>query len=87
MSDNGHPYPSDSQLYNIFLASCVETVAAWLHITATEAYQRMKRVELFRDFIFPCYDALHSQSREIVTDDIITALVNREQQLENQKNS
>ena len=44
-------------------------------------YRRMKRVELFRDFIFPCYDTLHTQSREIVTEDVINALKTREQKL------
>ena len=86
MTDNGYPYPSDVQLHNIFAASCVESVAARLHITATEAYLRMKRVELFRDFIFPCYDTLHSQSREVVTDDVIAALENREKRLDNHQN-
>ena len=42
----------------------------------------MKRVELFRDLIYPSYEALHSQSREVVTDDIIQALQIREAKLE-----
>ena len=41
----------------------------------------MKRVELFRDLIYPSYEALHSQSREVVTEDIIQALQIRESKL------
>jgi hypothetical protein len=38
----------------------------------------MKAVDLFEQFIFPCYEALHTQSREIVTEDVLEALKNRE---------
>lgn len=81
MSDNGYAYPSDAQLRNIFASSCVEAAARRLHTSATEMYHRMKRVELFRDLIYPCYDALHTQSREIVTDDVLAALKKREEKL------
>ncbi len=38
----------------------------------------MKDVDLFHDFIYPCYDTLHTQSREIVTQDVLEALYQRE---------
>lgn len=79
MADNGYDYPSDIELRNIFASSCVEAAARKLQIPAVEMYRRMKRVNLFRDLIYPCYDSLHSQSREIVTEDIINALKIREQ--------
>ena len=82
MSDNGYPYPSDAQLRNIFASSCVEAAARRLHIPASEMYRRMKRVELFRDLIYPCYEALHTQSREIVTEDVLEALRVREEKME-----
>ena len=34
----------------------------------------MKRVGLIHGFIIPGYDALHSQSREHVTEDVLGAL-------------
>ena len=37
-------------------------------------YRRMKRVGLIHGFIIPGYDALHSQSREHVTEDVLGAL-------------
>ena len=81
MADNGYCYPSKEELQNIFASSCVESVARRLNISPSVAYRRMKRVELFRDLIYPSYEALHSQSREVVTDDIIQALQIRESKL------
>ena len=39
-----------------------------------EVNRRMKRVGLIHGFIIPGYDALHSQSREHVTEDVLGAL-------------
>lgn len=79
MADNGYSYPTLTQLQNIFAASCVESAARKLKLSTAEAYARMKRAELFRDLIYPCYDTLHTQSRAVVTEDIIEALRVREQ--------
>lgn len=81
MADNGYDYPTDTQLRNIFAASCVESLARRLDVSPGEMYLRMKRVELFRDFIYPCYDTLHTQSREIVVQDVLRALNVRENKL------
>ena len=78
MSDNGYSYPSAQMLKNIFASSCVETIARNTHVSTTEAYKRMKDVELFRDVIFPCYETLHTQSREIATEDLLEAIKVRE---------
>ena len=78
MSDNGYSYPSAQMLKNIFASSCVETMARKMHVSTAEAYKRMKNAELFRDVIFPCYETLHTQSREIVTEDILEAIKVRE---------
>ena len=85
MSDNGYAYPSETQLRNIFASSCVESVASRLQVPATDVYDRMKRVELFRDLLYPCYDTLHTQSREIITEDILEALRVREEKLKTNK--
>lgn len=81
MSDNGYSYPSKQMLMNIFASSCVESVARKLQLSTTDAYKRMKAVELFRDVIYPCYNTLHTQSREIATEDILEALSIREAKL------
>lgn len=79
MADNGYDYPSDEQLRNIFASSCVEAAARKMQIPAVEMYRRMKAVDLFHTFIYPCYSTLHTQSREIVTEDVLEALRVREE--------
>jgi len=78
MSDNGFTAPNDDELRNIFAASCVESAAEAEGISALEMYDRMKSVNLFVELIYPCYDTLHTQSRSIVTEDVLEALHRRE---------
>ena len=66
--------PSPAESRNIFTASCVESVATALQQPADEIYRRMARVNLIDDYIIPCYEVLHSESRENVTKDIIYTL-------------
>ncbi len=65
----------------IFASSCVEAAAKKLNISSTEMYLRMKWVGLVENFIFKCYDALHTQSREHVTEDVLGALTIWEQKM------
>lgn len=67
---------TDRQIENrmIFAASCVEAAASKLGISPREMYQRMKRVDLVNGYILACYEPLHMESRELVTEDIIGCL-------------
>jgi len=56
------------------MASCIESVAKRLQQPVDEVYRRMARVNLIDDYIIPCYEVLHSESRENVTQDIIYTL-------------
>ena len=58
----------------IFAASCVESAARAENMSTSEMYRRMKRVGLIEDFIIKCYEGLHSQSRQHVTEDVLGAL-------------
>ena len=58
----------------IFAASCIEAAARKLGCSTGQMYRRMKRVGLIHGFIQPGYEALHSQSREHVTEDVLGAL-------------
>lgn len=58
----------------IFASSCVESAARQRNISSTEMYRRMKNVGLIDGFILKCYDGLHTQSREHVTEDVLGAL-------------
>ena len=67
-------HPSSAECRNIFTASCVESVAKALNQPADKIYRRMARVNLIDDYIIPCYEVLHSESRENITKDIIYTL-------------
>lgn len=58
----------------IFASSCVESAARQRNISTSEMYQKMKRVGLIDGFILKCYEGLHTQSRQHVTEDILGAL-------------
>ena len=62
------------ELRNIFASSCIEAAARKLGCNTGQMYRRMKRVGLIHGFILPGYEALHSQSREHVTEDVLGAL-------------
>lgn len=70
--------PSEDELKNIFAASCVESVARKMGCSTTEMYQRMKRVNLINNYIYPYYDTLHTESRENVTENVLQCLLNWE---------
>ena len=58
----------------IFVSSCVESAARAENISSSEMYRRMKQVGLIEDFIIKCYEGLHTQSRQHVTEDVLGAL-------------
>ena len=78
MSENGFPSQDEAELRNIFAASCVESAANHEGSSAAEMFGRMEAVNLFSELIYPCYETLHTQSRQIVTEDILEALHRRE---------
>ncbi|WP_291529637.1 DUF3791 domain-containing protein [Bacteroides sp. UBA939] len=63
----------------IFASSCVESAARALGISAKEAYQRMKRVNLINGYILKHYEVIHSESRKHVTEDVVGCLLDWEQ--------
>lgn len=65
---------TEEELKTTFTASCIESIADALGISASEAYRRMQRVGLIEGYIWRCYDTLHTQSREYVTEDVLEAL-------------
>ena len=58
----------------IFVSSCVESAARAEKVSSSEMYKRMKRVGLIDGFIIKCYEGLHTQSRQHVTEDVLGAL-------------
>lgn len=61
-----------------FASLCVESVAKALNLPPEVIYRRMKAVNLINGYVLKHYEALHSESRENVTEDIIQCLNNWE---------
>ena len=60
-----------------FAVFCIEEVAKRLNELPENVYRKLECSGLMDDFIIGCYDALHTESREHIVDDIIEALRNR----------
>lgn len=65
---------TEDERRTIFVASCIESAANALGMSASEMHRRMQRVGLIEGYIWRCYDTLHTQSREYVTADVLEAL-------------
>ena len=66
---------SDKQIeYSVF---CIENVAERLGKTGTEIFNMMKQSGLLNSYIVPSYEALHTQSKQYIVDEIISVLKER----------
>lgn len=63
----------------MFAASCVEWVAEELGCDYLEVFERMDKVGLIENYIIKCYNVLHLESRQSVTQDIVETLLLWEQ--------
>lgn len=66
--------PSVEECKAIFVASCIETAAKATEMTPEAMYQRMVRIGLIKDYILPCYNVLHAESRQNITEDILKTI-------------
>lgn len=65
---------SDDEIKMAFVASCIEDLADRLEVPYIEVFERMERIGLLDKYIFPCYDVLHTESRENLTSILIDTL-------------
>jgi len=61
-----------------FVATCIEATARTLGVSYKNIYDRMNRVNMIDRYIYPCYDTLHTESRDNVVKDLIECLDNWE---------
>ena len=54
-----------------FVIFCVGSVADVLKMNARDVYQRMSQGNIISDYIVPCYDVLHTFSREYIVEDLL----------------
>lgn len=57
-----------------FVATCIEATARTLGIGYKEVYDRMEKVNMIDDYIYPCYETLHTESRENIAEGMIDCL-------------
>lgn len=66
---------SDKQIeFSVF---CIENVAQKLGKTGSELYNLLNTSGLLHSYIIPSYDALHTQSKQYIVDEIISVLRER----------
>ena len=61
-----------------FVATCIEATARKLGVGYREVYERMAKVNMIDDYIYPCYETLHTESRDNIANDMIACLNNWE---------
>lgn len=65
---------SKTQVVMAFVATCIETTARTLGVGYKEVYDRMNRVNMIEDYIYPCYETLHAERRENLASNLIECL-------------
>jgi hypothetical protein len=60
----------DDKILN-FVIFCIGSVADSLKMNAREVYHRMSDSHIISDYIVPCYDVLHTFSREYIVEDLV----------------
>ena len=54
-----------------FVIFCVGSVADALKMSAKDVYCKMSDCGIITDYIVPCYDVLHTFSREYIVEDLV----------------
>ena len=57
-----------------FVATCIEATARTLNTSYEEVFSRMMSLGLIDKYIYPNYEVLHSESREIIVKDLIECM-------------
>lgn len=65
---------SEEEIKMGFVASCIESAAERLGCRYDEMLNKMEKVGLIDNYIYPHYEALHSEDRKNLTDNIIETL-------------
>lgn len=70
------PIQNDRELE--FAIFCVENVAIHLGVSAEKVYHALaEESDIMNGYIIPCYEILHSQSKEYIVEDIIALMQKR----------
>ncbi len=72
---NGGADISDKQI--VFSVFCIENVAQRLGKSGSEVFQILNTSGLLHSYIIPSYEALHTQSKQYIVDEIVSVLRER----------
>ena len=67
------------QIVMAFVATCIEATDRLTGSNYHDIFQRMNRVGMIENYILPGYEALHSESREVLVDRLMECLKNWEE--------
>ena len=57
-----------------FVIFCVSCVAERMKMSARDVYRKMSESGIISNYIIPCYDVLHTFSKQYITDDLISVM-------------
>ena len=61
-----------------FSIFCIENVASKVHVDAQKVYAALtEQTDILQEYIIPEYEALHTQSKDYIVDDIIDVMKER----------
>lgn len=61
-----------------FVIFCIDALAEYLNEDTKEIYILLKeKTNILYDYIIPCYEPLHTQSKKYIVDDLIDVLKER----------
>lgn len=66
----------NSQSLN-FTIFCIESLADHLKISARDVYHKLQSAGIISDYIVPCYDVLHTFSKEYIVEDLVEYMKKR----------
>ena len=62
---------TESQRATEFVVFCIENTAAKLGISGVELFHELKRTDGINSFLYPSYNALHTQGKEYIVDETL----------------
>ena len=60
-----------------FVTYCVGNLADRLNMSASKVYTMLRSTDILNGYMIPCYDVLHTFSKEYIMDDLINLLKRR----------
>lgn len=61
-----------------FVTYCVGNLADRLNMSASKVFQMLRSTNILNGYMIPCYDVLHTFSKEYIMDVLINLLKNEE---------